>query len=445
MSADGFRRTVDLNELRRVARASASDSRPIGSTTSHRNGPLPSRAMSRAPFVVMFSATVLCLVIRFVPEVRFAPEVFTAVYSQARVIAWVPGDDGFLGFCLFIALTLTAVTASRRLVSDFVWVSSLTVVVVLTASSIAAVVRDGPQRSGIGIAVAICIALLLWQASRRLARAQPDTAPPRFAFGLVITVTLTVLPTLAVGRALFGRTLVDLAVVWDPRVWTIINPSTPWLWAAGSLVCVVIAIVISLLPPARSTHRLAKIVVGVLVAAVLATYVGPVATESAQQVATRLQTEDAATRLSGYCTLWSRPDESAPPTTVVLSGSSCSTIQVYEGSVLTSAQNIPFDLSSGPRFDTNRTLPTVVSAVYDNVLVVAAVRADGTPGVIGVDFPTGALLWQVLCSGGTQNVGLRFAGASEEDPGLLRQTLPGEGQGIFLVCDGAAQLLPPHP
>lgn len=448
----GGRRHADLNAVRAAARTAAVNTPPTNPRpaptpprTTRRDGPPPSAALARAPFVVMFVASVICMVIRFVPEVAFAPEVFDIVFSQLHVVAWVPGYDGILGWGMLLALCAAAVVASRRLADDVVWIAVGVVALVLGVSSITAIARDGFSASGIGVALALCVVLLAMQAGRRLARTQARTEPQRFATAPFVWFVVLVLPALALGRALFGGQMADLARVWDPNVWTLLNFSTLWLWLAGALVALLVTVAVSLVPPSRSTHRLAKLITAILVIAALMTYIVPTARATVSTEADRLRTESVGDKLTQYCNVWSRDFESAPTVSLAFAGPGCNQIGAYDGSVRTSSSTVNYDLSRGYQFDMGMDLPSFVSAMYGDTIAVAAFNAAGTPGVIGIDFLTGAYKWESLCPPGTQTPHVRFAGTSNEDPAVLRQTLPGEGEGIFLTCDGVTQVLSPHP
>ena len=444
----------DLNRLREqwarsndsvagAAPTQASRSPSSIATPRSPGGPPPSSSIASLPFIALLAASSYCLVVRYVPEIVFAP--FLAwVYDQIRLIAWVPGEWGFVNVLMLLALLASGVIAARRVAGDPIWVPVAIVAFALVFSAISALTDDGMKHTGFGIAAAAIIFVFTVKIGFALSLADGVEGPPKLPVGTLGIYVVGFLPALALGRWIYADPLTALAQGWSGNFWTLDNTSTLWCWIAGALIAALVALLASLIPVSAANARTQKCIAIVLILVALLVYVGPEAKASAYKAVNDLTTSSPTDRLSDFCSWWKQG--TAIPTTTVFRGSGCATVDVYKGSRRIISRKLPFVLSAGANFGpSDRSIDPyrMVGGPYNDYLAMGAIQGEQA-GVVYINRLTGNATTADLCPVGTQSVELRFAGSTttSEERRNLQITYPGDGQAVYLTCDGAVRRIP---
>lgn len=433
----------DLNRLReRLAQTdgSSSGSPPARQRTA---GPLPDASTASFPHVVMLTASSYCLVVRYVPEVQFAP-FLKWIFDQVHVFSWVPGDWGFVNVLMLLALLSSGVVAARRVTGDGIWLSVGMVVIALAFSSLTALISEGVRSAGFGVAVAAIVSAVTINSGLALSNATGVDTPPKIPRKTLAAFVGLFVPALALGRWIYGSSLADIANGWSGNAWTLSNASTLWCWAAGTLIATIVALVISLIPLGAANARGTKLAAILLAIVSLFVYVGPEAKSSAKEAVNEIALSSPVDHLSDYCSWWSLGVE--PPLTTVFRGAECATVDVYRGGRRTSSVEVPYRLDRGPIFGpADRSIDPypMVGGVYRDQIVLGAVRG-GQVGFVMVNRSTGVVTNSNMCPLGTESAELRFAGAavSSEDPRRLQITYSEDLPSVFLTCDGSIRQFP---
>lgn len=414
----------------------------------------------RPALAILLAANLVYLVAAWVPETRMHSALSTVLGQLAPlVLPWVTGGAPLAAgqwsspALPQVGIMMSAVVlwlgATRGGAYAVAAIPAAAVSVVAAGAVAVKCVSDGVLAdTATGVLLAVVVAVL----AVRSAGAIISGGTPKRSFGpsmklLIAYGVIAILP-LAVGRAIFAPDVAHVRLLFGTTQTVgqqaLTDESTPWLYAAGLSVGVVVWAGIRLLPPWGHRPILGSALVGVVALGLGCITVG----NHARAVSDDLDTVLASShpQLWAACSSWW--ERTPPYRSIHLSPAdgNCSHISTFAGETQTGSSDSAFVLwSDGVTTPEGQPITSPSpGALYGDVLVVPARTPDatGANAVVGVRLTDGQPAWQVQCAGGAV-LTLRFAGAATDYPASGVITLPGESRSVVVGCpEGALRLDP---
>ncbi len=432
------------------------------------------RTAATLPAVICLGVHLIFLVTYWIPETSAVPahdwwltqlSPLVAEATTSGGAGQVPAQTAHLGIAGEL-LTIAAVALlllarhPRRLGQSAVLLpaASGTVVAVVLLLAIAA---SGQARSS---AFAILL-LVVWVGAAAYASVFSllidlgRTRPRSWRNGIPLLAGYAVLGPvpLAVGRALFGRSLREAAASLEGnsvalRLSALTNGTTVLLYLSGLGVGVVVWAVYQCWPPRRDVSMLVRIA-AVVVAVTLTSGLGGAAAGAAQHRADQIRLDSPARAITFACASAEigRPAGAAtgtvPARTLVVTGLGCRSVTTFEGYRQLATRQLGFSVAPVNAHGTNgrRITGRVVSAQYDDVLVVAGTTHLDTRNdrLAAVRISDAEVLWEFSCAG-QESLRVRFAGVpAGDDPARGRTSGRPRLQQVVALCGDRAVRLNP--
>lgn len=457
----------------RLADADAGADAPTLAVTERTATHTPATALTRATYAmtglaVLLVPTVAGYIRFWLPELRGIPGLDAALEQLApamgrelarfgAVTDWQNSHSSWLAsIALLCALvTFGVLTHHNPAIRRFALFAAAPAALFSLLAALAGLVTGALSSGLIGMLLLVLSVALQGLLTYRCLEAEPDSGNVKFPVrppDLFVAATVTLLPAFALGRAMGGRDVWEVAsrlsddgfeYLWSLMAWSTLSQLVLGIGTLG-----VAVLVTRLIWPGESQpKKVPSVVAAVIAIGILFAFIAPWTERQSQDAAVSLSSVARESPVSEQCARWS---DNSTKTSIAIAGPECREVRTYAGHVRTSTRALGFSATtpSGEWLTTTGHWVDqgTVTGAYDDVLVVAGARVPyfHSPTVMtGIDFNTGEEKWTYRCGEWSPFLLTLSGSAGGDDPDEARVTVPEAGKSLIVDCVGTIRFLDP--